>query len=158
RQDYGLVPEAAAGYPAVSRDGKTYTFTIRDGFRFSNGAPVTAANYARAITRVVDPAMGSPAARYMQEVAGVSATGDRLVIRLTKRVPDFPARMTMPNFCPVPTNLPIAPEGVDAPVPGSGAYFVAEFVRGKQVLLKRNPFYRGSRAHHLDELVIQVGV
>src|SRR5262249_23641104 len=33
---YDLVPEVAAGYPAVSRDGKTYTFTIRKGFRFSS--------------------------------------------------------------------------------------------------------------------------
>jgi peptide/nickel transport system substrate-binding protein len=36
-------PEAATAFPRVSRDGRTYTFTIKSGFRFSNGAPVTAA-------------------------------------------------------------------------------------------------------------------
>ena len=35
-------PEVAQGLPLVSKDGKTYTFTIRKGFRFSNGKPVTA--------------------------------------------------------------------------------------------------------------------
>ena len=65
--------------------------------------------------------MKSPAAQYLQEVvgakavlrgaartaAGVKVAGDRLIIRLTKRASDFPARMTMPYFCPVPTDLPI---------------------------------------------------
>jgi peptide/nickel transport system substrate-binding protein len=156
-QDYSLVPEVAADYPAVSSDRKAYTFTIRTGFRFSTGTPVTAANYARAIARVLNPAMSSPAARYLQEVAGVKAVGNKLIIRLTKRVPDFPARMTMPYLCPVPTDLPIAAEGVGAPLPGSGPYYISEFVRNGRVVLKRNPFYHGSRPHHLDQIIFQVG-
>jgi peptide/nickel transport system substrate-binding protein len=156
-QDYRLVPEVAASYPAISNDAKAYTFTIRKGFRFSTGAPVTAANYARAITRVLNPAMRSPAARYLQEVAGVKTIGNKLIIRLTKRVPDLPARMTMPYLCPVPTDLPVAPEGVGAPLPGSGPYYISEFVRNSRVVLKRNSFYRGSRPHHLDQIVFQVG-
>jgi ABC-type transport system substrate-binding protein len=156
-QDYKLTPEVAAGYPAVSREGKAYTFTIRRGFRFSTGAPVTAANYARAINRILDPAMKSPAARYLQDVAGVKAVGNKLIVRLAKRVSDFPARMTMPYLCPAPTDLPVAPEGVGAPLPGSGPYFISEFVRGSRVVLKRNRFYRGSRPHHLDQIIFQVG-
>jgi peptide/nickel transport system substrate-binding protein len=100
--------------------------------------------------------MKSPAAQYLQEVVGVEAVGDHLTIRLVRKVPDFPARMTMPYLCPVPTDLPIAPEGVGAPLPGSGPYYVAEFVPGSRVVLKRNPFYRGARPHHLDQLVFQV--
>ena len=46
-----LVPEAAAGFPRVSRDGKTYTFTVRSGLKFSDGSPVTAAAFKRAIER-----------------------------------------------------------------------------------------------------------
>jgi len=154
---FDLVPEVATGYPAVSRDGKTYTFTIRTGFRFSTGAPVTAANYASAIERVLSPAMNSPAAVYLREIAGVKAAGNRLIVRLTKKVPDLPARMTMPYLCPVPTDLPIVPEGVGAPLPGSGPYYVSEFVRGSRVVLKRNPFYSGTRPHHLDQIVINAG-
>jgi peptide/nickel transport system substrate-binding protein len=153
---YDLVPEAAEAYPRLSPDGKTYTFTIRKGFRFSNRAPVTAANYARAFERVLSPAMRAPAAEYFQDVEAVEAAGQRLIVRLKKKVPDFPARMTMPYICPVPTDLPLdQPEGVAAPLVGSGRYYVAEFVRGKQVVLKRNPFYRGGRPHHLEQLIIQ---
>ena len=37
-----VVPEVAAGLPAVSDGGRMYTFTIRPGFRFDTGEPVTA--------------------------------------------------------------------------------------------------------------------
>ncbi|MFL5935315.1 MAG: ABC transporter substrate-binding protein [Gaiellaceae bacterium] len=154
--DADLVPEVAAGFPKLSRDGTTYTFTVRKGFRFSTGAPLTAANYVRAFRRVLTPAMNSPAARYLQEVSDVKADGDHLVVQLTKKVPDFPARMTMPYLCPVPPDLPVNPEGVGAPLPGSGPFYVAEFIRNSRVLLKRNPFYGGTRPHHVDQLVIRV--
>src|SRR5207342_1056010 len=39
-----LVPEVASGV-RVSRDGRRYTFTIREGFRFSDGTPVTAQSF-----------------------------------------------------------------------------------------------------------------
>ena len=47
-----LVPEAAAGFPKVSNNGKTYDFTINANFtKFSNGQPVTAAAFKAASRR-----------------------------------------------------------------------------------------------------------
>jgi peptide/nickel transport system substrate-binding protein len=56
----GLVPEVAAGPPRRSRDGRTYTFTLRDDFRFSDGTPVRADAFARAIDRTLAPDVESP--------------------------------------------------------------------------------------------------
>jgi len=49
-----LQPEVASGYK-VSNGGKRYTFFIRKGFRFSDGTPVTARNFAYAIDRSRTP-------------------------------------------------------------------------------------------------------
>jgi ABC-type oligopeptide transport system substrate-binding subunit len=68
-----MVAQAAAGFPKVSRDGKTYTFTIRPGFKFSNGAPVTAANFAASINRALIPRMQSPASSFLDDVVGAAA-------------------------------------------------------------------------------------
>jgi ABC-type transport system substrate-binding protein len=161
-----IVPEVAKSYPTVSRDGKTYTFTIRDGFRFSTGEKVTAESFAHEIDRIMSPGMKSAWIQYVQDIVGAQAVldgkatravgvkvqGKKLVIRLTHAARDFPARMTAFPFCAVPADLPITPEGVGAPFPGAGPYYVAEFVSGEKIVLRPNPSYRGSRPHHVDEI------
>jgi peptide/nickel transport system substrate-binding protein len=160
-----LVPEAAVRYPAVSRDGKTYTFTIRRGIRFNTGEAVTAQSFAHAIERVLDPAMRTPWLQFVQDIvgadavskgksstaSGVVARGDKLILRLTRPARDLPARLTNTAFCAVPVDLPATPEGVTV-LPGAGPYYVDQFVPAQKLVLKRNPLYRGSRPHHVDEI------
>jgi peptide/nickel transport system substrate-binding protein len=160
-----IVPEAASRW-AVSDGGKRYTFTIRRGLRFSDGKPVTAQNFARAFVRVLAPSMQSPGASFLDDVVGAGGTpegrlpsgivarGRRLVIRLTRSVPDFPARMTLSLFCAVPANLPIDPEGVRAPLPAAGPYYVAEYVPGRRLVLRRNRFYRGPRPQRVSTFLV----
>ena len=59
-------------------------------------------------------------------------------------------------FCPVPAALPLDPEGVGAPLPGSGPYYIAGFVPGREVVLARNPLYRGGRPQHVDSFVVDL--
>jgi peptide/nickel transport system substrate-binding protein len=162
-QAYRLVPEVAAAPPKVSRDGKRYTFTLRRGFRFSDGKPVDARAFARAINRTLAPDLRSLGTRYMDDIVGaravqarrattargVIARGYRLVIRLVRPLGDFPARTSMPFFCAVPPNLPADPEGRGA-FPGSGPYYVSEYRPGQRVTIRRNRYYRGKRPHHVD--------
>jgi peptide/nickel transport system substrate-binding protein len=163
RQAYRLVPDVAAAAPRVSRDGKTYTFTLKRGFRFSDGKSVDARAFARGINRTLAPDLRSLGTRYMEDIVGaravqagratsargVLARGYRLVIRLEQPRGDFPARTSMPFFCAVPPNLPADPEGRGA-FPGSGPYYVSEYRPGQRVTIRRNRFYRGKRPHHVD--------
>src|SRR3954447_19712143 len=71
-----LQPEAAAGFPRISKDGKSYTITVKPGFRFSDGTPVTAANFAAALNRSLNPAMQSPVLSFMGNVVGAKALLD----------------------------------------------------------------------------------
>ena len=118
-----LVPEVVDRF-TVSKNGRTYTFTLKKTFRFHTGAAVTAQSFADAFNRDAQPSLKSPATVYMHEIVGASAVIDgkaasisgirvldryRLQIRLTKPLGDFTARLTLPFFCPVLPNTPIDP-------------------------------------------------
>ena len=160
-----LVPEAATGFPKVSNNGKTYDFNVKAGFtKFSNGAPVTAANFKAAIDRDADPKMQSPAVPFFSDivgsdkspVSGVKVKGSHLIITLTKASPDFLARMAMPFFCAVPTNLAHDPNGVLAPA-SAGPYYISDRVPNKSITIKKNPNYKGKRPHNVNEINYVVG-
>lgn len=153
-EGFRLVPEVAARYPRISRDGRTYTFVLRRSFRFSNGAPVRASAFARGIARV-RALSDSPGTQYTRDIARVSARGNRVVVRLTRFAPDFPARTTMPFFCAVPPTLPVDPEG-RVVFPAAGPYYVAEYLRGRRILLRQNRFYGGRRPRHVDRFEVDL--
>src|SRR6476469_10710155 len=68
-----LIPEAAAGFPKVSNNGKTYDFTVNANFtKFSNGQPVTAASFKAVFDRNADPKMQSPSGAFMSDIVGSS--------------------------------------------------------------------------------------
>jgi ABC-type oligopeptide transport system substrate-binding subunit len=160
-----LVPEAAVGFPKISANGKVYDFTVNAGFtKFSNGQPVTAANFKAAFDRIADPKMQSPAQAFMSDIAGsntspvsgVRVSGNHLTITLTHPAPDFLARLAMPFFSAIPTNLARDPNGVDTP-PSAGPYYVASREANKQIVLKRNPYYKGKRPHNPTQVIYTVG-
>jgi len=151
--------EAATAMPVVSKDGKTYTFTVKKGFKFSNGAPVTAANFAESLNRALDPKMQSPASSFIEDVvgakavidgkatkaSGVVAKGQTLTVKLTKVAPDFLARMTMEFFPAIPVGLPHIPEGVQAPMVSAGPYYLKEWVQKRTALAVRNPNWNNAK-------------
>jgi len=164
-QSSQLVPDAAAGFPKISNNGKRYDFTVSAGFtKFSNGQPVTAANFKAAFDRDADPKMQSPAVPFFSDVvgsdktpvSGVQVKGNHLIINLTKPAPDFEARVAMPFFCAVPTNLAHDPNGVLAP-PSAGPYYIASRTPNKEIVVKQNPFYKGKRPHNISEIHFNVG-
>lgn len=68
----GVVGPGMAEQWGLSTDGLTYTFTLRPA-RWSNGAPVTAADFEYAWKRVLDPATRSPYAYQLYYLAGAEA-------------------------------------------------------------------------------------
>jgi len=160
-----LVPEAATGFPKISSGGKVYDFNVNASFtKFSNGAPVTAANFKAAIDRDADPKMQSPSVPFFSDivgsskspVSGVKVKGSHLIITLSKASPDFLARMAMPFFCAVPTDLAHDPNGVLAPA-SAGPYYISDRVPNKSITIKKNPNYKGKRPHNVNEIVYNIG-
>jgi YVTN family beta-propeller protein len=168
-----LTPEAAEAMPVPSARGRTYTFTIRTGFRFSppSNQPVTAQTFESTIERALNPKMHAPLARdftdivgaqaYMsgraQHISGVVARGDRLTIRLVTPQPDFLSRLALPIFCAIPADTPIDPRGVPV-IPAAGPYHVTSYGQGHDTVLVRNPNYRGSRPHVFRRIELTTGI
>jgi peptide/nickel transport system substrate-binding protein len=168
-----LQPEVAKALPTVSADGKTYTFTIKNGFKFSppSNEAVTAKSFAYAINRDLNPKMQSPASQFIGDIvgaqdviagkakqaSGVVVNGNKLTIKLTQKAPDFLSRIAMPFFCAIPTNTPINPNGVQK-IAGAGPYYIASWEPKRQLVLKKNPNYHGNRPQNLDQIIYTVGV
>jgi peptide/nickel transport system substrate-binding protein len=162
------VPEVATSSPAVSNDGKTQTIRLKRTFRFNTRKAVTAANFVAAFNRDANSKLQSPAVNYLHEIVGADAvingqaqaiSGVRargrytLQIRTMQPVRDLAARLTMPFFCPIAVNTPL--EEIDKPL-GSGPYYIASRVPNRKTVLKRNPFYRGTRPANVDQIVYTI--
>jgi ABC-type oligopeptide transport system substrate-binding subunit/class 3 adenylate cyclase len=178
-----LQPEVAAAMPLVSKDGRTYTFTVRTGFKFSppSGAAITADTFKYSIERALSSKLAKdlPGRPFLADLAGfeefttgktdhisgIRVSNDRLSFTLRKRSGDFLYRLTQPYFCPVPTGTPFVPGGADRQLPGSdgvvpssGPYYIADHLNGEYMILKRNPNYLGPRPHGFDSIAFRMGV
>ena len=115
----GQPVEAIAESYEISEDGKTYTFHLRDT-NWSNGTPVTAADFVFAWQRACDPELASEYSYMMSDIAqiknaaeiiagekdkselGVTAVDDKtLQVELNVPVSYFLSLMYFPTFYPV---------------------------------------------------------
>ena len=153
----GLVAAREDGTPGpllaksidVSADGRHYVFTLRDGMRFSNGAPLTAREVVWSWHRYLDPATGwlclpgfdgSKGARVEQ----VTATGAMTIaFTLDRSDPLLLARMASVECG---GSAIVHPSSLDAdgkwraPV-ATGPYRIAAWRKGEYLDLVANPLY-----------------
>ncbi|HEX6929387.1 MAG TPA: peptide ABC transporter substrate-binding protein, partial [Gammaproteobacteria bacterium] len=168
----GLVAEDPAGklVPGVARDwtlsddGLRWTFRLQPEARWSNGDPVTAADFVFSLRRAVTPETGGIvsetllpiknaaailAGRASPETLGVSATSPRtLVIALETPTPYFLAMLTHPSTFPVhPPSVLAAGEQWARPgtLVSNGAYRLKEWVMNSVIVLEKNPYYRDAQ-------------
>lgn len=109
------VENALATKTKVSKDGKTWTFTLRNS-KWSDGTPVTAKDFVYSWRRTVDPKTASQYAYLFEgihnatqiaagkakvDTLGIKAEGNnKLVVSLDKRIPYFKLLMGFPLFFP----------------------------------------------------------
>jgi peptide/nickel transport system substrate-binding protein len=144
-----LQAELATGLPTVTNAGKTYTFTIRDDYRFSSGAPVTAADVKATFDRLADPATQSPAQTFTSDIAEVVANGNQVAVTLTRPAPDLLARLAMQFFCVLPAGTPTTELYA---FPSAGPYYIESRTPNGPIVLQRNPNYAGPRPHFFQTI------
>jgi peptide/nickel transport system substrate-binding protein len=137
-----IVPSLAQRW-TISSDGKTYTFYLRPGVKFSNGQPLTAEDVAWTLNRFGNPKINAIMAAVAGGFGHATVVNNTTVrVQLTRPVAAFLYDISIwPAFI-LPKNL-VEKEGAsffNHPV-GTGPFKVQNFVKGSYITMVRNPYY-----------------
>ena len=132
----------------VSEDGLTWTFTIREDVKFSDGEPLTASDVAFTFNTALASANSEADLSMLERV---EAPDDKTVVfHLTKPYNAF--LYTLAVFGIVPEHCYEAGAYGENPI-GSGRYLLKQWDRGQQVILEANPDYYG-KAPNIKTVII----
>lgn len=145
----GKAEAGLASQWTVSADGKSWTFGLREGLRFSDGTPLYADVFPAAFARIADDKSGSPHGALFGVIEAVQAPDKRtVIIRLKNPFPELPALLAHPAMAALPFHR-IAAAGeawtADRPLVTSGAYRLLDWKLNQQLRLETNPHWHGGR-------------
>lgn len=172
------IPGAAASWD-ISEDMTVYTFHLRQNARWSNGDPLTAADFVYAFQRILSPELGSPYAYMLHglknaepfnrgELKDFSQVGARavddltLVLTLEAPVPYLLSLLYHHSWYPVHRPTIEAHGGMAKrdsrwTLPenyvGNGAFVIREWVQDKHIVLEKSPTYWDRDSVRLNRVV-----
>ncbi len=155
---FDVVPDLAVAMPKVTNHGKTYTFVLRKGIKFSNGTTVTVNDVLATMQRIFkvsNPNAGSwynvivggnaclktPATCTLKGGVSVNAATNTIVFNLTQPDAEFLDQLAVPFGSIVPANSPSKDAG-DTPLPGTGAYEFKSYNPNTGIVMVRNPYFK----------------
>ncbi|MBV9326784.1 MAG: ABC transporter substrate-binding protein [Chloroflexi bacterium] len=166
------VPGIASDW-SVSSDGATYTFTLRDGVKFSDGQPLTASDVLFTLQGILTKSVASVHAPRFLPIQGAQAyfDGEASTISGAQVVDDRTLKITLaqPNAAfvsslrwlrPLPKHLL---DGKDlsndpffqAPI-GAGPFIFKSWTNGQDYVAERNPNYWDPNKPYLDGFIHRV--
>ena len=155
----GLVPGLAKSW-AISDDGLTYTFTLRDGLKFSDGTPLTGADVKFSLNKVMDPAAAYGFA--FAPVALVEAPDDLTVVITLKQAytPILSALSLFSASVVAKAAYEASPEKFGANPICAGPFKVESYERGSQLVLVPNTYYwdtgeDGKPLPYVDKVILR---
>src|SRR5438270_3637984 len=166
------IPAAAKDQPKVSADGKTYTYTLRDGLKYSDGKALTAENFKYGWQRLCDPAIAGGYAFTGYIVAGcedwnsldpkkddpaklaaaktaflnnIKVSGSDISFTLTDQAPYFNSIAAL--WVGVPAREDTVTKGgaswtEPATFIGNGPFILSEWKHNDKMVFTRNPNFR----------------
>jgi oligopeptide transport system substrate-binding protein len=166
------IPAAAKDQPKVSADGKTYTYTLRDGLKYSDGKALTANDFKYGWQRLCDPATAGGYAFTGYIVAGcgewngmdpkkddpaklaaakatflnnIKITGNDISFTLTDQAPYFNSIAAL--WVGVPAREDMVTKGAEkwtepATYVGNGPFILSDWQHNNKMVFTRNPNFR----------------
>ncbi|WP_099360742.1 peptide ABC transporter substrate-binding protein [Fredinandcohnia onubensis] len=159
----------------VSDDGKTYTFTLREDAKWSDGSQVTAHDFEYAWERVLNPETGSSFAFYLYyikgaeeynkgngtvEDVGIKAVDDRTFeVELTSPLGYFDSLLTLWTFYPVKKDLVESNKNWAAEAEGyisNGPFKMTKWAHDSEVVIEKNDQYYASDVVNLNKVTFKM--
>jgi peptide/nickel transport system substrate-binding protein len=177
-----VVPVLAESLPEISSDGRTYTFTLREGVSFVNGqgdvvGEMTADDVVASLNRILNPTLlpnPSPMSGAFwlmidgaQDVVDGSADGASGIVKVDDRTVEitiaepnatFLNVLAMPFGSVLPADTPADADQVTANPIGTGPFVLQSYASGQQAVFVRNPHYWNPLRQHVDRIEFRVGV
>ncbi len=155
---FDVVPDLAVALPKVTNGGKTYTFVLRKGIKFSNGKTVTVKDVQASFQRlfkVANPNAGSwyagivgasaclskPATCTLSGGVTVNPSTNTIVVNLVKPDAEFLDQLAVPFGSILPASTPGHDMGT-TPIPGTGAYMFKSDNPNTKLVMVRNPYFK----------------
>jgi peptide/nickel transport system substrate-binding protein len=148
-----LVGDVAESW-SVSRDGRTYRFTLRGGVRFHDGSELGARDVKATYDKIIFPPPGVMSNRkgeYLAVEAVEAPDPLTVVFRLKWPSPSFLPSLASPfNWIYKADILARDPHWYERNIMGSGPFLFVEYVKGSHWTGKRNPAYWDRGRPYLD--------
>ena len=149
-----FVCDLCTAMPQPTDDGKTYTFKIRDGVKFHDGSPLTAADVAASWQMIIHPSKGmlSPRESWYEMVDTAEAPDPSTVVFHLKFATNafLPALADPFTFIYKKEILAKDPRWYETNILGSGPFKFAEYNTGQSIKGVRNPDYYRKGLPYLD--------
>ncbi|HEU5020692.1 MAG TPA: ABC transporter substrate-binding protein [Bryobacteraceae bacterium] len=147
-----LEPELAESWK-MSDDGRTISFHLRSGLKFSDNTPLNANDVARTLRRALDPKEASP---FRDKFAGNPAITVSSPLNITIAYPG-----PKPGLDRLFDTLPIVPAKMAKLPASSGPFYYSDYRPGQYVMLSRNPNYwkrdsSGKQLPYLDSVRVAI--
>jgi peptide/nickel transport system substrate-binding protein len=149
-----LIPGVAEELPEVSEDGKTVTFTMRKGLKFSDGRPLKASDFEHTIKRVLNLESGASAFYLVIEgaqeyvdagkpegdISGIETNDEtgKVTLELTTADGTILNILAMTFAGVVPGDTPFKNLSADPP-PGIGPYRFTRSVPNREFVMEKDP-------------------
>lgn len=150
--DGNFIPDLATQVPSyanggISKDGKTLTFHLRKGARWSDGTPLTSADWMFTYHAVLNPRNNTKSLVNWDDIASASAPdAQTVVIRLKKTNSTIMGIFAMGSYPPLPAHLLAALPDINRanfnqhPI-SSGPYVLRQWNHGAWLSFVPNPYY-----------------
>jgi peptide/nickel transport system substrate-binding protein len=148
-------PELAESW-STGDGGRSLTFKLRPGLKFSDGTPLTADDVARTLSIALDPKQASPQGDPFRGDKGDPSVHVDSPLSITIRYPE-----PKPDADRLFDALSIIPAKSDKLPASAGPFYIASYEPGQYVRLARNPNYwkrdkSGAHLPYLDAIQLDI--